>query len=312
MSILVCGSVAFDNIMVFNDRFRNHILADQLHILNVSFLVPEMQQQYGGCAGNIAYNLSLLDCEPYVMATVGRDFDDYSKWMNRCGINRDYIKVIEDSYTPRAFIITDMDDNQITAFHPGAMDQCHINQVPTGKGIILGIISPDGREGMLQHAKQFKDAGIPFVFDPGQGTPMFTLEELNHFIKQADWLACNDYEAQMICERTNSTIEQITKQVRAFIVTQGDIGSMIYTQKKVYTIPAIRSEKPKDPTGCGDAYRAGLLYGLSKNLDWETTGRIASLLGAYKVECSGGQQHSFSKAEFRQRYAEIYSTNIIL
>ncbi len=312
MSILVCGSVAFDNIMVFNDRFRNHILADQLHILNVSFLVPDMQQQYGGCAGNIAYNLSLLNCESYVMATVGKDFGDYGRWMDRCGINRDHIKVITDSYTSRAFIITDMDDNQITAFHPGAMEHCHINQVPAGEGIILGIISPDGREGMLQHAQQFKDTGIPFIFDPGQGTPMFTTEELDHFIDQADWLACNDYEAQMICERTNNSMEQITERVRAFIVTQGDKGSMIYTKEKVHTIPVIRAEKPKDPTGCGDAYRAGLLYGLSKNLDWETTGRIASLLGAYKVECSGGQQHSFSKAEFRQRYAEVYGVNIVV
>ena len=312
MSILICGSVAFDNIMVFNDRFRNHILADQLHILNVSFLVPDMQQQYGGCAGNIAYNLSLLGCEPYVMATVGRDFDEYGEWMNRCGVNQDYIKVIEDSYTSRAFIITDMDDNQITAFHPGAMNQCHINQVPIGKGIILGIISPDGREGMIQHAQQFNDAGIPFIFDPGQGTPMFTVEELDLFIDQADWLACNDYEAQMICERTNSTVSQIAERVRAFIITQGDKGSMIYTRDKVYTIPAIRSEKAKDPTGCGDAYRAGLLYGLSKNFNWETTGRIASLLGAYKVDCSGGQQHSFSKKEFRQSYAEIYGANLVL
>ena len=312
MSVLICGSVAFDNIMVFNDRFRNHILADQLHILNVSFLVPEMQQQYGGCAGNIAYNLSLLDCDSYVMATVGKDFDDYGEWMEQCSINRDYIKVIEDSYTPRAFIITDMEDNQITAFHPGAMNQSHANQVPVGKGIVLGIISPDGREGMLQHAQQFKDADIPFVFDPGQGTPMFTMEELDHFIDQADWLACNDYEAQMICERTNNTIEQITARVQAFIITQGDKGSMIHTREKVYTIPAIRSDKAKDPTGCGDAYRAGLLYGLSKNLDWEITGRISSLLGTYKVECAGGQRHAFSKAEFRKRYAEVYGTNIVL
>ena len=312
MSILVCGSVAFDNIMVFNDRFSNHILANQLHILNVSFLVPDMHQQYGGCAGNIAYNLSLLDCEPYVMATVGKDFTDYGDWMDNCGINRDYIKVINDSYTPRAFIITDMDDNQITAFHPGAMEQCHINQVPTGKGIIIGIISPDGRDGMLQHALQFNEAGIPFIFDPGQGTPMFTEQELNHFIEQADWLACNDYEAQMICDRTNKTIEQITECLRAFIITRGDQGSTIHTRDKVYTISAVRADNAKDPTGCGDAYRAGLLYGLSKNLDWQTSGRIASLLGAYKVEHAGGQQHTFSKAEFQQRYAELYGDNIVL
>ncbi|MXX98986.1 MAG: carbohydrate kinase family protein, partial [Gammaproteobacteria bacterium] len=256
MSILVCGSVAFDNIMVFNDRFRNHILPDQLHILNVSFLVPDMHQQYGGCAGNIAYNLSLLGCEPYVMATVGTDFDDYRKWMDKCGMNREYIKVVDGTYTPRAFIITDMDDNQITAFHPGAMNQCHINKVPIGKGIVLGIISPDGRQGMLQHAQQFKNAGIPFVFDPGQGTPMFTVEELEYFIDQADWIACNDYEARMICERTSSTVEQITERVRAFIITQGEKGSLIYTREKVYTIPVVRPAQTKDPTGCGDAYRA--------------------------------------------------------
>ena len=310
MSILVCGSVAFDNIMVFNDRFKNHILANQLHILNVSFLVPDMHQQYGGCAGNIAYSLSLLGCQSYVMATVGKDFTDYSKWMDECGINREYIKVIKDSYTPRAFIITDMDDNQITAFHPGAMNQCHINQVPQHQGITVGIVSPDGRDGMLQHAQQFNEAGIPFIFDPGQGTPMFSREELNNFIEQADWLACNDYEARMICERTHRTVEQVTECLQAFIITQGDKGSLIHTNGKVYTIPAVHSDNPKDPTGCGDAYRAGLLYGLSENLDWVTTGRIASLLAAYKVEHRGGQQHGFSKTEFKQRYTELYGSDI--
>ena len=312
MSILICGSVAFDNIMVFHDRFRNHILADQLHILNVSFLVPEMHQQYGGCGGNIAYNLSLLDCEPYVMATVGKDFGDYGKWMDKCGINREYIQVVDDNYTSRAFIITDMDDNQITAFHPGAMNQSHINQVPVGMGIVIGIISPDGRDGMLQHAQQFNDAGIPFIFDPGQGTPMFTMEQLDYFIEKADWVACNDYEAHTICERTKQTVAQIANQVRAFIITQGDKGSMIHTRDKVHTIAAVRSVKAKDPTGCGDAYRAGLLYGLSNNFDWKTTGQMASLLAAYKVECAGGQQHSFTKDEFKQRYAELYGSDIIL
>lgn len=312
MSILVCGSIAFDNIMVFPDRFRNHILADQLHILNVSFLVPDMRQQYGGCAGNIAYNLSLLGCDSYVVATVGKDFGDYGEWMDRYGIGRSYIKVIEDSYTARAFIITDMDDNQITAFHPGAMNQCHTNPIPDIKDVIIGIISPDGREGMLQHAQQLMDASIPFIFDPGQGTPLFTTEELDYFIDQSDWLVCNDYEAQMICERTNNTIAQITARVRAFIVTQGEQGSIIYTSDKVYTIPPVHVGNAKDPTGCGDAYRAGLLYGLSENFDWETTGRISSLLGAYKVEYTGGQQHFFSKAEFKQRYAGTYGTSVIL
>jgi len=312
MTIMVCGSVAFDNIMVFQDRFRNHILANQLHILNVSFLVPDMHQQYGGCAGNIAYNLSLLGCESHLLATVGKDFSDYAAWMTRCGISQRYIKVVDESYTPRAFIITDMDDNQITAFHPGAMNQCHDNPVPTDQAIRLGIISPDGRDGMLLHAQQFKDAGIPFVFDPGQGTPMFTVQELELFIDQADWLACNDYEAHTICERTNNTMQQITERVQAFIVTQGDKGSMIYTQDKVYNIPVARPTQVTDPTGCGDAYRAGVLYGLSKDLDWETTGRIAALMGAYKVECAGGQQHTFSKAEFEQRYAETYGLSLAL
>lgn len=306
MSILVCGSIAFDNIMVFEDRFKNHILPDKLHILNIAFLVPKMQLQYGGCAANIAYSLSLLGCEAYAMATVGKDFSDYAKWMDRKELSREYVHEVKDDYTPRAFIITDLDDNQITAFHPGAMNQSHINTVPTDGSISLGILSPDGREGMLQHAKQFNDAGIPFVFDPGQGIPMFTKEELNYFIDKADWLACNDYEAQMICKRSGKTLEQIVASVRACIVTKGNDGSTIYVADKVYKIPVVQATSIKDPTGCGDAYRAGLLYGLSRSLDWETTGRIASLLSTYKIECSGGQNHYFSKDEFTTRYTDSF------
>lgn len=306
MSILVCGSVAFDNIMIFDGRFKNHILPDQLHIINVAFLAPKMQIQYGGCAANIAYNLSLLDCEAYAMATVGKDFSKYADWMDIKGLSRKYISIVEDSYTPRAFIITDMDDNQITAFHPGAMEQSHINRVPTDGSIRLGILSPDGRDGMLQHAAQFKEASIPFMFDPGQGIPMFTKEELDYFIEQADWLACNDYEAQMICKHSGKTLQQLIDSVHACIVTKGSAGSTIYAGNQSYPIAAVEATNIQDPTGCGDAYRAGLLYGIARALDWQTTGRIAALLGAYKIACAGGQNHRFTKEAFAQRYADTF------
>ncbi len=310
MSVLVCGSVAYDNIMVFDDRFKNHILPDQIHILNVSFLVPKMRQQYGGCAGNIVYGLSLLGCEAHAMATVGKDFSAYARWLESRGISRKYLRVIEDEHTAQAFIITDLDDNQIIAFHPGAMNRCHVNTVPKDAAIRIGLISPEGREGMLAHAEQFAEAGVPIFFDPGQGLSMFDGAELNTFIDRADWIACNDYEARILCERTGETLERLAKRVRALIVTLGGKGSRIYHAGGVAEIPVAQPEAIRDPTGCGDAYRAGLIYGLANDIDWETTGRIASLMGAFKVECSGGQGYRFAVAEFGERYEKAFKRSL--
>ena len=311
MSVLVCGSIAYDNIMVFNDRFKDHILPDQIHILSVSFLVPQMRQQFGGCAGNIVYGLTLLQYdEAYAMATVGKDFSAYTDWLDEHGIKHDYIRVLEDEFTARAFVITDADDNQITAFHPGAMDRCHLNEVPSNSGISMGLISPEGREGMIKHAKQFSEQGIPFIFDPGQGLPMFNEEELAMFISKADWIACNDYEAQVLCQRAGASLTGLAQGVRALIVTLGDKGSRIYHSQGVAKIPPAKTQQIVDPTGCGDAYRAGLIYGIRKGFDWETTGRIASLMGAFKVECSGGQGHTFSVGEFKTRFKDNFGYTI--
>ena len=306
MSALICGSMAYDTIMVFNDRFKNHILPEQMHILNVSFLVPDLRREYGGCAGNIAYNLKLLGADPLPMATVGKDFQPYAQWMSYCGVSQEFIRVVDDSFTAQAYITTDMDDNQITAFHPGAMSHSHLNSVPGDRDIRLGIVAPDGKEGMLQHAQQFADAGIPFIFDPGQGMPMFNGEELLAFVDLATWVTLNDYEAQLMQERTGLTPGDLAKRVKALIVTRGANGSLIYTEGKRLEIPAAKPTEVLDPTGCGDAYRAGVLYGLLENLDWETTGRIASLMGAAKVEVAGTQNHSFTLAEFKERYHENF------
>jgi len=306
MTALICGSYAYDTIMVFNDKFKHHILPDKTHMLNVSFLVPELRREFGGCAGNIAYNLTMLGAKGYPMATVGHDFHAYAKWMDDNGISRRYLRVLDDIYTGQAFITTDLDDNQITAFHPGAMSESHQNRVSDAEGITIGIVSPDGRDGMLQHAQQFADAGIPFIFDPGQGLPMFDGDDLMHFINLATWVAVNDYEAEMIHDKTGKSIESLAKQVEAFIVTLGRKGSRIYSQGDRINIPLATASKIKDPTGCGDAYRAGLLYGLMNKLDWETTGRIASLIGAIKIEHNGTQNHRFSIEEFNQRYESTF------
>lgn len=306
MSALICGSMAYDTIMVFHDRFKNHILPEQVHILNVSFLVPELRREFGGCAGNIAYNLKLLGSEPLAMASVGKDFEPYLQWLSYCGISREFILVVEDSFTAQAYITTDMDDNQITAFHPGAMSFSHLNQVPTDRAIKLGIVAPDGKDGMTQHARQFAEAGIPFIFDPGQGMPMFNGEELLEFVDLATWVTLNDYEAQMMQERTGLTPEQLAAKVKALIITKGANGSLIYTDGGCLEIPPARPRATLDPTGCGDAYRAGLLYGLLEGLDWNATGRVASLLGAIKVETAGTQNHSFTPQEFQDRFCENF------
>jgi len=306
MSALICGSFAYDTIMVFPDRFKNHILPDKVHMLNVSFLVPEMRREFGGCAGNIAYNLKLLGGAPLPMATVGTDFEPYALWMDECGISRKHIKVCDGAFTGQAFITSDMDDNQITAFHPGAMSLSHENKVSDSDGVTIGIVSPDGRDGMIEHAEQFAEADIPFIFDPGQGMPMFGAEDLLRFTEQATWITLNDYEAQLFEERTGLSPHEIAERVEALIVTRGGQGSHIYTAKHRIEIPAAPIASINDPTGCGDAYRAGLLYGLMHDMDWKTTGRFASLMGAIKIEHHGTQNHRFTRDEFDSRFQEAF------
>ena len=309
---LICGSLAYDTIMGFPDRFKSHILPDQIHILNVCFLVPELRREFGGCAGNIAYNLRLLGSRGFPMATAGQDYAPYAEWLASCGVARDYIKVIGSAHTAQAFITTDLDNNQITAFHPGAMQHAHMNRVADAKaaGITLGIIAPDGRQGMLEHAAQFGAAGIPFIFDPGQGLPMFSGDELNAFINQAGWVAVNDYEFQMLQQKTGRSAHELAGSVDALIVTRGGEGSVIHAGGRRIDIPSAKPKAIVDPTGCGDAYRAGLIHGLLRGLDWETTGRIASLMGAIKIESRGTQNHRFTHDEFEDRYAEDFGVTI--
>ncbi|HXF65916.1 MAG TPA: carbohydrate kinase family protein [Burkholderiales bacterium] len=306
MRTLICGSIAYDTIMVFRDRFKNHILPDKLHILNVAFLVPDLRREFGGCAGNIAYTLKLLGGEPLVMATVGEDYGPYGERLERLGLSQRHIRRIPDTFTAQAFITTDLDDNQITAFHPGAMNYSHENHVHEAQGVRLGIVAPDGREGMLQHAREFCEAGIPFLFDPGQGLPMFSGEELIGMVRMASYVAVNDYEGGMLQERTGRSLEQLAREVRALVVTMGARGSLVMADGRRYEIPCARPDQVVDPTGCGDAYRAGLLYGIACGLDWPVAGRIASLAGAIKIAHRGGQNHRFTRDEFAQRYKESF------
>ncbi|MGB1799922.1 MAG: carbohydrate kinase family protein [Gammaproteobacteria bacterium] len=311
MSVLICGSMAYDHIMVFPDQFKNHILPEKVHMLNVSFLVPDMRREFGGCAGNIAYGLNLLDSNlPQIMATVGKDFTPYADWLTKHGISQKHITVLDDAFTGQAFITTDLDDNQITAFHPGAMNESHQNKVSDADGCQIGIISPDGRDGMLQHAKQFADANIPFIFDPGQGMPMFDGDDLKKFIEQASWVTVNDYEWEMMQDKTGLSPDEVTEQVEALIITRGGEGSHIYVKDKHFEIPCVKPSAVNDPTGCGDAYRAGLLYGLINELDWETTGRIASLMGSIKIEQHGTQNHQFTLDEFKARFKDAYGSDL--
>ena len=291
MSVLICGSFAYDNIMVFPDQFKNHILPGKVHMLNVAFLVPELRREFGGCAGNIAYNLKLLGDEPVPMGTVGTDFEPYAEWMDKHGISRQHVHVKQGHYTAQAYITTDIDDNQITAFHPGAMNLAHETQISEAKNIKLAIVAPDGRDGMVQHAQQLADAKIPFIFDPGQGLPMFNGEELLQFAEQATYIALNDYEAQLFMDRTGLTEIQIAEYVEALIITRGAQGSHIYTEGKRIDIPCQKAERVVDPTGCGDAYRAGLLHGILNGKDWEETGRSAAMMGAIKIAHHGTQNH---------------------
>jgi len=310
MTALICGSAAYDNIMVFEDSFKNHILPDKIHILNVAFLVPQLRREFGGCATNIAYNLKLLGEDPLPMATVGQDFAPYKRWLERWDIRQEHIRVLDEVFTAQAFITTDLDDNQITAFHPGAMNQSEINKVSDANGIKIGMVSPDGRTGMIEHAEQFAAAGIPFIFDPGQGLPMFDGADLRRFVEQCTWVTFNDYEWQLFKDRTGWDVADVTSQAEALIVTRGGEGSLIHTPDAEYEIPTARPDSIEDPTGCGDAYRAGLLHGLLNGFDWETTGRIASLMGAIKIERHGTQNHSFTRDEFEQRFQTSFGRSI--
>ena len=302
MRTLICGSIAYDNIMVFPDHFKNHILPDKIHMLNVSFLVPQLRREFGGCAGNIAYSLKLLGGEPLIMATVGDDAAPYQQHLDNLGLAQDHVRRVPGSYTAQCFITTDLSDNQITAFHPGAMSFSHENNVADARDVVLGIVAPDGRDGMIEHARQFAAAGTPFIFDPGQGMPMFDGADLLAFLDQATYAAFNDYEAQLLIDRTGLPLEELAQRVTALIVTKGGDGSDIYVGGQKLAIPCVKAEAVVDPTGCGDAYRAGLLYGIAAGLDWETTGRLASLLGSIKIAQAGPQNHHFTRDYIAQRF----------
>ena len=310
MHTLICGSIAYDNIMVFNGRFKDHILPEQLHILNVAFLVPELRREFGGCAGNIAYNLQLLGGRPLIMATVGDDHQPYADRFERLGLAQHHVRRVPQTFTAQAFITTDLDDNQITAFHPGAMDHSQLNHVHEVREVKLGIVAPDGRAGMLQHAREFHAAGIPFLFDPGQGLPMFDGAELLEFVRLADYVAVNDYEGQMLQEKTQLRLDQIARQVKALVVTLGAKGSLIFMDGEQIEIPCVAADSVVDPTGCGDAYRAGLLYGIANGMDWQHTGRLASLLGALKIAQRGGQNHHFTRDEIAARFRQNFDTTL--
>ena len=306
MSVLICGSLAYDTIMVFHGKFGEHILPDQIHILNVSFVVPDMRREFGGTGGNVAYNLKLLGGEPLIMATVGDDFGPYRERLEVLNISRAHIREVPGTFVAQAFITTDLDANQITAFHPGAMSSSYVNKVSDAKGVKLGILAPDSRDGMLQHAEQFHDAKIPFIFDPGQQMSVFKGYELKHFIELADYVAVNDYEARVLEERIGEPIAKLTERVKAFFVTKGAEGSVIYADGQQITVPSVREERRVDPTGCGDAYRSGLLYGIERGWSWEKTGRLANTMGSIKIEHRGPQGHRPTRAGIEARFATAF------
>ena len=306
MSALICGSLAYDTIMVFPERFKDHILPDKVHMLNVAFLVPEMRREFGGVAGNISYNLKLLGGEPFPMATVGDDFEPYRRRLDELGISQRYVRHLEGEFTPQAFITTDIEDNQITAFHPGAMTNSHVNKVADTENIKIGIVAPDGRDAMVQHSHDFKEAGIPHIFDPGQGLPMFDGDDISRFIDEATWVVVNDYEFELVQNRTGLSSEQIASQVEALIVTKGGEGSTLYASGETKQIEAAKPDDIKDPTGCGDAYRAGLIHGILNDFDLVTCARMGSVMGAIKIAHQGPQNHQPSLDEIKDRFFDAY------
>jgi len=304
--------MAYDTIFVFEDKFQNHILPEQTHMLNVSFFAPQMRRYQGGCAGNIAYNLKLLGGNPVIMAAVGEDFAPYASALKSNEISADHIRVIESEYTAQAFIINDIDNNQVNAFHPGAMNHAHLNKVSDVEDVELGMVSPDGREAMIQHAEQFSESKIPFFFDPGQGLPMFDGDDLRRFCEQADYVILNDYESHMLVERTGLSLIEIANMVDVLVVTKGSNGSVVYLDGKTLEIAVAPISDAKDPTGCGDAYRAGMMFGLSKGCDWKTNAQIGALCGAIKVESIGTQKHNFSVSDFAERYQQAFSETLTI
>ena len=292
MASLICGSFAFDSIMSFEGRFAEQILPDQLHILNVSFLVPALRRDFGGCAGNIAYSLKILGGTPVPMATVGTDAADYLQRLNTLGISTEYVRQVEGSYTAQAMIMTDRDNNQITAFHPGAMIQAHITKIEKRDDIKLAIISPDGRDAMIQHAEQLKAADIPFVFDPGQGLPMFDAADLNRFIDQATWVTVNDYEGKMLSDRTGLSHADISHRVQGLIVTLGAEGCEVWMDGEKTLVPPVKAAAVVDPTGCGDAWRGALLFGLEQGWPLAKCAALGNQVGALKIAQRGPQNYT--------------------
>ncbi|HEX4942802.1 MAG TPA: carbohydrate kinase family protein [Usitatibacteraceae bacterium] len=310
MSILVCGSIAYDTIMVFRDQFKNHILPDQIHILNVAFLVPDMRREYGGCAGNIAYGLKLLGEEPFIMATVGHDFEPYGRRLDTLGLSKRHVRLLDEQFTAQAFITTDIDDNQITAFHPGAMAQSHLNRIADTSGMRLAIVSPDGRQGMVEHARDLARARIPYVLDPGQGLPMFSGDDVLEMLAGARCLTVNDYEARLVEQKTGKTIAELATRVEAVVVTRGAEGADILSGGQQIHVPAVKPDSLVDPTGCGDAFRAGLLYGMARGWDWRRCGRLASLMGSIKIAYRGGQNHRVSRDEIERRFGDAFGERL--
>jgi adenosine kinase len=306
MTILVCGSLAYDTIMVFPDQFKRHILPDQIHILNVSFMVPDMRRDFGGTGGNIAYNLRLLGDAPYLMATAGHDFAPYAQRLDSLGLSARHVRVLRDQFTAQAFITTDLDDNQITAFHPGAMSHSHLNRVADADGVRLGIVSPDGKQGMVDHANDMARLGIGYVFDPGQGLPMFSGEELMQLLAKARALTVNDYEARVVEQKTGRTVRDIAAMIGAVVVTRGADGSTVHTREGAVDVPAVRPRELVDPTGCGDAYRAGLLHGMARDWPWKRSAQLASVMGSIKIAHRGGQNHRPSRQEIAGLYREAF------
>ena len=306
MKILVTGSIAYDTIMVFPDRFRNHLLADQLHILNVCFLTPEMRREYGGTAGNIGYNLRLLGEQPLVMAAVGEDIAPYLARFEKLGVGTAHLRRVAGQFTAQAFITTDLDDNQITAFHPGAMNYAHENHIGRELAAGIAIIAPDGKQGMLQHARECADAGVPFLFDPGQGLPMFSGAELAEFVRLADYLAVNDYEGRILEEKTGRGLEELAREVKALVVTHGAQGSVLFAGGQRHDIACVQADAVSDPTGCGDAYRAGLLYGIAHGWDWPSTGKLGAVMGAIKIAHRGAQNHASASGEIEERFRRAF------
>ncbi len=303
---LICGSIAFDKIMQFDGRFAESLIADQLHKVNVSFLVPTLRTEYGGCAANIAYNLGMLGGDPLMMGTLGQDGGQYLERFAQLKLSTRAVRTIKDAYTAQCFVTADLDNNQINAFHPGAMQFSHENNVADQGPLRVAIIAPDGSDGMLKHAHDCFTNNVPFMFDPGQQLPRFDGAQLINFINEATYVAANDYEFEMLMDRTGLTLQDIASRLEALIITRGEKGSEIYVGGERFDIPCVEAASVQDPTGCGDAYRAGLLYGIAEGMDWPTTGRLASLLGSIKIAHKGAQNHSFTKAEIDTKFEAAF------